>query len=124
MSGSSFAVVLLAAVSALPAPAAQKKAARKQQAPAYGIVAGTVFRDPGFALADAKVTLYAPGGPKPKKLQEAATNFRGEFEFRVPPVAGTYLVRASSKGYRTEEKQTSVAAEEQVEVNLVLSPEK
>ena len=34
----------------------QKKASRKQEAPAYGIVAGTVFRDPGFALADAKVT--------------------------------------------------------------------
>jgi hypothetical protein len=121
MSGSSLAAALLAVVSVLPAPAAQKKS--KKAPAAYGIVSGTVFRDPGFALPDAKVILFSPGDPKPKKLQESVTNYRGEFEFRVPPNQATYLVRASSKGYRPEEKQTSISGEEQVEVNLVLSPE-
>ena len=51
------------------------------------------------------------------------TNYRGEFQFHVPPKQATYLVRASSKGYRTDEKEASVSGEEEVDVSLVLSPE-
>jgi hypothetical protein len=119
MSGSSLAAIF-AALSLLPVPAP----AGKKPPPAYGIVSGTVFRDPGYALADAKVVLFSRADPKLKKLQEAVTNYRGEFSFHVPPAQATYLVRASSKGYHPEEKETSISGEEQVEVNLVLSPEK
>lgn len=120
MSGSSVAAVLLAVVSILPSP---MRAGRKKAPSAYGIVSGTVFRDPGYAFPDAKVELLSKA-PKPKKLQDAVTNYRGEFEFRVPPVEATYVVRASSKGYVADQKETTVSGEEQVEVSLVLSPEK
>jgi len=119
MSGSSLAAALVVVLSMAAAPAG----AGQQKAPsAYSIVSGTVFRDPGYALPDAKVVLLSKD-PRPKKLQEAVTNYRGEFEFRVRPAEATYVVRASSKGYRTEEKEASVSPGVQVEVSLVLSPE-
>src|ERR1700688_287091 len=61
---------------------------------AYAVVAGTVFRDPGYALRDAKVVLMRAAESKPKKLQESTTNYRGEFLFRVPPAEATYVLRA------------------------------
>ncbi len=93
----------------------------------YAIVEGTVFRDPGFAVPEAKVTLQARGEAKSKK-QEATTNYRGEFEFRVPAVQAVYVVRAAAKGYRPDEKEASITGggvpgSERVDVNLVLSPE-
>jgi hypothetical protein len=109
------ALALLVCLSAL-ALAGDKKPA------AYAILAGTVFRDPGFALPDAKVVLMRRAEPKPKKLQESTTNYRGEFLFRVPPEEATYVVRASLKGYRPEEKEAMISGEEHIDVNLVLTP--
>jgi len=102
----------LAAIALLSAAAiasAQEKA----------IVAGTVFREPGFALADAKVVLLAG----PKKVQETLTNQRGEFVFHVPAKQAKYVVKATMKGYRPEEKETAIQGEERVDVNLALTPE-
>ncbi len=48
----------------------------------YAMVAGTVFRDPGFALPGATVTLMLRDDPKHRKMQ-AVTTARGEFSFRV-----------------------------------------
>lgn len=95
-----------------------------QKNASYAIVEGTVFRDPGLAVLDAKVTIEETGGKK--KKQETATNARGEFLFRVPAVEASYVVRASMKGYRSEEKEAKVAGgaapgQERVEVNLVLT---
>jgi hypothetical protein len=87
------------------------------------IIAGTVFRDPGFALSEAKVVLILQKEPRPKKLQEATTNYRGEFLFHVPPKETTYLLRASLKGYRPEEKEAKISGEEHIDVNLVLTPQ-
>ena len=103
--------------------AASLVAAGAQKEQEYAIVAGTVFRDPGYALADAKVMLSAAGTPKPKKLQEAVSNYRGEFLFRVPPREAKYVVKAALKGYRADEKEASVSGSERIEVNLVLVPE-
>jgi len=96
--------------------------AGKKQAESYSVVAGTVFRDPGFALPDAKVVLTLRGDPKAKKLQEAVTNYRGEFAFQVAPKEAAYVVKASMKGYGPEEKEAAISGGERVEVNLVLVP--
>ena len=88
------------ALSFLPAPGTRWTEATA----AYAIVAGTVFRDPGYALPDAKVVLLLRGDPS-QKVQEAMTNYRGEFSFRVPPTQATYLVRAPSKAIAPEEKE-------------------
>jgi len=97
--------------------------AKKHEAGPYAIVAGTVFRDPGFALPDASVVLMLRGDPKAKKLQQAVSSPRGEFAFRVPPEPATYVVKASAKGYQAEEKEAVISGEERVEVTLTLVPE-
>jgi hypothetical protein len=112
--------VVLSAVLLSMAPGA--RAGDKKPAP-YAIVGGTVFRDPGFALPDAKVVLMLRTEPKPKKLQEMTSNYRGEFLFRVPPKEATYVLRASMKGYRPDEKEAMISGEEHIDVNLVLTPE-
>lgn len=108
-------LLLLLAVCALPAE--QKKPE------AYAIVEGTVFRDPGYALPDAKVVLAAAGDPKSKKIQETTSNYRGEFLFRVPQRDARYIVKASMKGYKPDQKEAAVSGPERVDVNLVLMPE-
>jgi hypothetical protein len=94
---------------------------------AYAVVEGTVFHDPGLALPDAKVVLQLRDTPKAKK-QEALTNYRGEFQFHVPAIAGVYVVKATMKGFHPDEKEATIAGgapagQERVTVNLVLSPE-
>jgi hypothetical protein len=98
--------------------------AEEQKSPdSYAVVAGTVFRDPGYALPDAKVVLLAGGDPKKKKLQDTVANYRGEFSFRVPPREAKYVVRATMKGFRPDEKEAAISGAEHIDVNLVLVPE-
>ena len=59
---------------------------------------------------------------KIKKI-ESVSDSRGEFAFRVAPVASTYVVKASLKGFQSVEKEASVSGEERVEVTLVLPAE-
>lgn len=101
-------------------------AADRNDAP-HAVVAGTVFRENGFSLPGATVTLAVkdpPGVPKKKmKKLQSLSDRRGEFAFRVPPGAGTYIVSASMKGFQSIEKEASVSGEERVEVTLVLPAE-
>jgi len=110
------------------APAAGQKGAPVQE---FAIVGGTVFRDNGFALADAELTLEivrtgageAKSKSKVKKLK-AASSPRGEFTFRVPPVEAKYRVTASARGFAPQEKIVEVGGgSERVEVNFSLSTE-
>jgi alpha-aminoadipate/glutamate carrier protein LysW len=93
---------------------------------AYTIVEGTVFHEPGLALPDAKVELRARDDAKAKK-QEALTNSRGEFLFRVPAKQAVYVVKATMKGFEPQQAEAPVAGgaasgQERVTVNLVLAP--
>jgi hypothetical protein len=58
------------------------------------VIAGTVFRDPGFAQGGAVVVLALKSNPT-KKLQEQTTASRGEFSFRIPAGPQTYVVSAT-----------------------------
>ena len=86
------------------------------------MIAGTVFRDNGFSLAGASVTLSRKDAPKVKGLQSVSDS-RGEFAFRVPSKAAAYVVKAALKGYQPAEKEVSVTGEERVEVTLSLPSE-
>lgn len=88
----------------------------------YAVVAGSVFRESGFSLPGATVTLMAKGGGKGKSLK-SVTDARGEFAFRIPPAAGDYVVTASMKGFKTVRAEASIGGEERVDVTLVLSTE-
>jgi carboxypeptidase family protein len=88
------------------------------------VIAGTVFRDPGYALPEATVTLVRRDDPKHKKLAEMTTSFRGEFVIHVPATPSVYVVKASAKGFRPEEKEASITGLDRVDLMFTLEPEK
>jgi hypothetical protein len=96
--------------------------ASPQKDGAYAVIAGTVFRENGFSLPGAAVTLSRKDAPKVKRLQSVSDS-RGEFAFRVPPAPAAYVVKASLKGHQSAEKEVSVTGEERVEVTLALPSE-
>lgn len=97
-----------------------------EQKPEPAVVAGTVFREPGFALPGAEVELarVAPpeGGRRPKPLRTRADS-RGEFAFQVPPEPAEYRVTARARGYVMEERTVRLSGgPERVDVYLTLKP--
>ncbi|MDP9113812.1 MAG: carboxypeptidase-like regulatory domain-containing protein [Acidobacteriota bacterium] len=96
--------------------------AQHQNDAPHALVAGAVFRENGFSLPGAAVTLALKDAPKGKKLQ-ALSDARGEFAFRVMPGAATYVVRGTRKGFQATEKEVAVGGEERVDVTLVLPAE-
>jgi hypothetical protein len=69
------------------------------------------------------VVLTLRGDPKAKKLLQATTTPRGEFSFRVPPTPATYVVKASLKGFKPDEKEATISGEDRLDVTLTLVPE-
>jgi hypothetical protein len=91
----------------------------------YALIAGTVFREPGFALAGAQVELGAATAPekgKRTKPRRTITDRRGEFTFRVPAVKADYLLKVKAEGFLGEEKAVAVSADERVDVYFNLKP--
>jgi Carboxypeptidase regulatory-like domain len=111
-------------IAASPLAAAGKKKAVPE---AYSIVAGTVFREPGFALPQAEVTLIPnpeqDGPPVKVKRISTVSDARGEFVFRVPAASMRYTVRVAAKGYHGEEKTVNVQGEERADVTFQLHEE-
>ncbi len=115
-------LLLLAAVFSL-AGADKKKAAPEP----YALVGGTVFKESGFVLPGVDLTLL----PNPKadtpavkiKKMQATSDSRGEFVFRVPAASMSYTVRASARGFQSEEKSVTVQGEERVDVTFQLREE-
>jgi hypothetical protein len=105
---------------------AGEKPKRSKSSGVWAVVAGTVFRDPGFALPGAKIVLE-PDENKPKdvkvKRQESVSNSRGEFAFKVPPVPLRYTVNVTAGGYQGEKKQVEIQGEQRVDVYFQLKSE-
>jgi hypothetical protein len=114
-------IVVLAALlarSAAAAPAGEK---------AHAVISGTVFREPGFALAGAEVQLKPDPDPASSnkrkvklKAMKAQSDRRGEFAFRLPaePMRYTVIVRAT--GYLEEKKTVIIQGEERQDVFVTL----
>jgi len=94
----------------------------KQKAEPEAVIAGTVFRDPGFAQPGASVVLALKSAPA-KKLQRLISSPRGEFTFRVPAGANSYVVSATLKGFQTARQEIDIQGEEQINATLLLVPE-
>jgi hypothetical protein len=88
----------------------------------YAVLAGTVFRDPGFAQPGATVVLATKNAPG-KKLQEQLSDARGEFSFHVPPGPQTYVVTATLKGFKLASQELEIVATEQINATLLLVSE-
>lgn len=96
------------------------------QKPEPAVIAGTVFRDPGFALPGAEVELLLlsppPGRKKPKPVL-TRTDSRGEFSFQVPPDQAEYRVTARAKGFLPAERIVKLSGgPERLDVYLTLKP--
>jgi len=100
--------------------AAQGKPAK--QPPPFAVIAGTVFRDPGFAQRGATVVLTAKAAPK-KTLDQLVSDSNGEFAFRVPAGPNTYVVTASLKGFTTARQEIEISGDERINATLLLIPE-
>ena len=111
-------VLLLPALCLTPFLAAQGK----HKAGNDAVIAGTVFRDPGFAQPGAAVALALKSAPA-KKLQHQISSPRGEFTFRVPAGANSYVVTATLKGFQTARQEIDIQGEEQINATLLLVPE-
>jgi len=94
----------------------------RQKAKPEAVIAGTVFRDPGFAQPGASVVLTLKSAPA-KKLQRLISSPRGEFAFRVPAGANSYVVTATLKGFQTARQEIDIQGEEQINATLLLVPE-
>jgi len=105
-----------------PARAQGTKRKAQKAAESYAVIAGTVFRDPGFAPAGASVFLALKSAPS-KKLLELTSSPRGEFTFRVPAEPNTYLVTATLKGFQTAREEIEIQGKEQINATLLLIPE-
>lgn len=120
-------LIAAAAVLALLCPLALPARKDKQkEAPApFAVIAGTVYRPPGFALPGVQVRIVPEqadsGGVKLKKA-EAVTNTRGEFALRVPPVPAKWRVDVQSSGYKPDQRSVSVEGEQRFDLSIVLEP--
>ena len=113
------ALVLAVSVFAIFAGASQKAS------DSYAVVAGTVFRNTGFSLQGAEVTLHAttlPPGVRKFKALKLISDGRGEFAFRVPAGKAVYTITVKADGYQTVEKSVSVNADERADVYFELTP--
>lgn len=94
----------------------------KHPAEPDAVIAGTVFRDPGFAQPGASVVLTLKSAPR-KRLQHQISSPRGEFTFRVPAGPSSYVVTASLKGFETAREEIDIQGQEQINATLLLVPE-
>jgi hypothetical protein len=94
----------------------------KPKAGPEAVIAGTVFRDPGFAQPGASVVLALKSAPA-KKLRRQISSPRGEFTFRVPAGPNTYLLTATLKGFKAAREEIEIQDQEQINATLLLVPE-
>lgn len=116
--GSRFALCLIVLQLTLGNSFVQGKEKGKRP-PSFSVIAGTVFRPPGFALPGAEVTLKPEKG---KGQQRMISNVRGEFAFRVPSEFARYTVSVKAKGFERTEKIAEVGIEQRVDVVFELKP--
>jgi hypothetical protein len=115
--------LLLIALSSAPILGQKKKAAPAT----YGVVAGSVFRESGYSLPDAQITLLqdpqAGSSPAKAKKLESVSDARGEFSFHVPPAPMRYIVRVKARGYESQEKPVDFQGEERIDLTFQMEPE-
>lgn len=115
------AAALLLAVAAFSALAKEKPKDKKKAPPPAALVAGTVFRDAGFALPGAEV-VATPDPPQGKKQWRTTGNARGEYFLRLPAGPASYTVVVRANGFRPQEKKVTFAADERLDFNFLLEP--
>ena len=97
--------------------------AAEEKSKPYAVVAGTIFREPGFVLPRAEVALKMmapPPGVKHPKTLTTRSDERGEYAFRVPAGKAEYAVSVKADGFVGEEKPAKIESEERVDIYFTL----
>ncbi len=117
--GSSFPLLLLILAGTLAAFGAAKS---KQTE--FALIAGSVFREPGFSVRGAEVVILPDAAGKKLKVKrmQTITDGRGEFVFRVPAAPAGYTVKVKAADLVPQEKPVSIQGDERVDVTFLLAP--
>jgi len=107
-SGVSLALLFL--IPLLPAPAA-----KKSKPESYSLVAGTVFRESGYALPQAEITLIPDPQPDSTPAKERRLEAYSD--------AMHYILKVAAKGFQPAQKPVVIQGEERVDVTFQLQPE-
>ena len=86
------------------------------------VIAGTVFRSSGLSLPGAEVVVAGVEKGK-KKEWKTVSDPRGEFFLRVPSGPADYNISVKANGFRTYEKPLTFAADERIDLSIVMEPE-
>ena len=116
------AVLLAAAVALVSAFGLEGAEKKKNPGEPHAVVAGTVFREPGFALPAAELTLAPEKAPAKARKMKAVSDARGEFAFHVPAEEARYTVSVKASGYESQEKSVVVTGEVRVDLFFQLKP--
>ncbi len=121
--GSRLAGMVLALLVMLAAPAAAEKKPKKpsEASEVFSVIAGTVYRPPGFALAGAEIEITPEIDGKPKKMK-AVSDARGEFALRVPVVPMKYRVDVKGSGYLPQKQTVAIEGEQRKDLSFQLEP--
>jgi hypothetical protein len=118
---SSAGLVLLVLL-AVPALSAKKPKKTSEASQPFAMIAGTVFRPPGFALPGAVIQIEPESESKSKKVKTVSDS-RGEFAVRVPPVPMKYTVTVTSNGYQAQQRTVAIEGEQRKDLSIQLEPE-
>ncbi|MFN7923816.1 MAG: carboxypeptidase-like regulatory domain-containing protein [Bryobacteraceae bacterium] len=115
-------LALLLALCSLVSPLAAKEKPKEKKKPqlAGAVLAGTVFRDAGFALRGAEVVVTSAGDAKKKAHWTAVSDARGEFFLRLPAGPASYNVVVRAPGFREQQKAVTFAADERYDFSFLL----
>jgi hypothetical protein len=98
-------------------------AAAGEKQKSFAVIAGTVFREPGFAVSGAEVVLKTtvpPPGVKHPKSLTTRSDGRGEYAFHVPAGTAEYSVSVKAEGFVGEEKPAKIDSDERVDIYFTL----
>jgi len=91
---------------------------------AYALLAGTVFRETGHALAGAEIEFRPLEATKQGKRIRAYSSPRGEFAVRVPPGPAEYIISVKIDHYQEATKSVKIVGDERVDVTFLMEPRK
>jgi len=123
--GSRRIALLLVGLSCASLAFGEKREKQQNTSAPHALLAGTVYRPPGFAFSGVKIVV-APeipevAGIKLKRV-ETVTDSRGEWTVRVPAVPAKWRIDVKVNGFRPEQRSVSVEGEQRVDTSLVLEP--
>lgn len=118
-------VKLLLCLAVIAGAAAQAGLAAASDPKPISVIAGTVFREPGFALPGASVVLepVEPEKGRKPKVMKFTSDAHGEYSFRLPAAERKYKLTVTALGFVSQTKETASAPGVRVDVFFELKPE-